>query len=105
MDNIYLVTIHIDNDYGCVEYDQEQKKITVVLPNEAKRQEVMNYLAQEHTIRVPHECLVDFTTEVIKPNNSLADFKLALTRLWDQTGVLVDWSYPHTYAQMSAICG
>ena len=48
---------------------------------------------------VPHETLMDFTPEEIDPLADVESFKLALTRLWNETKVHVDWSRPVDYVK------
>ena len=42
---------------------------------------------------------MDFTTEKINPLADVKSLKTALTRLWNQTGVHVDWSRPVDYVK------
>ncbi len=101
----FRVTIHVGNDYGYIEYDPDEKNFSVVLANEEKRQQAIEFLSREHNIHVPHSSLRDFTEEKIDPLASLENFKIVLTRLWVATSVFVDWSYPHIYAQNDGVCG
>jgi hypothetical protein len=43
---------------------------------------------------VPHDNLVDFTEETIDPLADVRSFQIALTRIWEETEVYVDWSRP-----------
>lgn len=94
MGNAYRVAIHYNEDNGYVEYKADLKTAVVMLNTPQKRAEVESYLASEHEINVPHETLMDFTKEMVRPLESLSSFQLALTRLWGATGVYVDWSRP-----------
>lgn len=94
MNEVFRVAIHHRNDNGYIEYDLTTKKMNVVLADETKRQEVEKYLASEHTIRTAQKTLIDFEAAKTIPGESIEKFKLALTRLWENTGVLVDWSRP-----------
>jgi hypothetical protein len=38
--------------------------------------------------------LQTFHAKTVVPTDSLDSFKLALTRLWQHTGIYVDWSRP-----------
>ena len=42
---------------------------------------------------------MDFTPEEIDPLADVKSFKLALTRLWNETKVHVDWSRPVDYVK------
>ena len=42
---------------------------------------------------------MDFTEETIEPWSSKENFQLALTRLWENTDVHVDWSRPVDYVK------
>jgi len=94
MADLYRVAIHYLNDYGYIEYDPDTKKVIVNLANEAKRKEVESYLATEHVFRVAHDTLLDFVELRTVPTESLENLKQCLTRLWEATEVLVDWSRP-----------
>ena len=48
---------------------------------------------------MPHETLMDFTKETVTPLADRESFELALTRLWNETGVQVDWSRPVDYVK------
>jgi hypothetical protein len=93
MGNSFRVAIHYLNAYGYIEYDPDTKKLSVILPDEGKRQEVETYLTTQRVLQVAHETLLDFRELKTVPTESLENLKLCLTRMWEQTGVLVDWSY------------
>lgn len=94
MDNLYRVAIHYDEACGYLEYNEATKSFRVVLPNQEKKMAVEGFLTQDHEIQVPKDTLMDFSLQKVQPLDSLASFKLALTRLWGQTDVYVDWSRP-----------
>ena len=92
---IYKFVIHFAAVYGQIEYDAEQKSFRVQLDHDGYRQAVEKYLTQMHEIQVADgDDLRTFHARKIVPVESLDDFKLALTRLWQHTGVYVDWSRP-----------
>jgi peptidoglycan hydrolase-like protein with peptidoglycan-binding domain len=70
------------------------KEIKVVFDDAATREIIENYLGAEQTIRVPGEGLLDFKEVTILPTESVDNMKTALTRIWEKTGVHVDWSRP-----------
>lgn len=94
MQENFKVAVQYNDECGYVEYEQTSKTINVVFDNAATRQIIENYLAAEHTIRVPGEGLLDFTEATIRPSDSVDNMKTALTRMWIKTGVHVDWSRP-----------
>lgn len=94
MQENFKVAVQYNNEVGYVEYEQASKTIKVVFDNAATRQIIENYLAAEHTIRVPGEGLLDFKEATIRPAESAESMKTALTRIWEETGVHVDWSRP-----------
>ena len=96
----FSVAISYGENLGYVEYDAENKKINVVLDNEVGRRKAEEFLAQIHEIQIPHETLLDFTAEKINPQAGVEDLKLALTRLWEATGVHVDWSRPVEFVKL-----
>lgn len=94
MQNAFQVAIHYGSSYGRIEYNPETKNANVVLDNPAKRKEVEDYLKQSRIMPHARDTLRDFERLEIKPLDSLDSFKLALTNLWENTDVLVDWSKP-----------
>lgn len=94
MGELYRVAIHHDNDCGYIEYDLDVKSITVYLSDALKRSAVEAYLGTRHVIPTAQNTLRDFKELFVVPNENQAALKLALTRLWEHTGVLVDWSRP-----------
>lgn len=94
MQKNYKVAVQYKDECGYVEYEQATKTIKVVFDNPATRQIIEDYMAAEHTIRVPNEGLLDFKETVIRPADSEDNMKTALTRIWEKTGVHVDWSRP-----------
>ncbi len=94
MEDLFRVAIHYANDNGYIEYHAVNKQIRVELANEAKRQEAESFMAQSHSMAAPQKTLLDFQEITVIPNQDVASFKLVLTRLWENTGILVDWSRP-----------
>jgi hypothetical protein len=95
MGEVYRVAIHHENDCGYIEYDIDAKKIKVVLDDAAKRKAIEIYLSGRHVLRQALS-LREFKESTAQAADSLAAFKLALTKLWVNTDVLVDWSRPVT---------
>ena len=95
----YSVAISYKDNLGYVEYDAENKKITVVLAEEEGKRKAEEYLSITHKIAIPHETLLDFTEEEINPSADVKSLQIALTRLWEATGVHVDWSRPVDYVK------
>ena len=100
MDENFSVAISYGENLGYVEYDDAQKKIIVVLDDEDGRRKAENFLTTVHEIKIPHETLLDFTAEKINPQADVESLKIALTRLWEATGVHVDWSRPVEYVKL-----
>lgn len=94
MENTYRVAIHYLEDRGYIEYLSDTKTIHIKLAVPEKKAAIEDYFSKEHTIKIPHETLMDFSDTTINPVASLENFKLALTRLWGNTEVYVDWSRP-----------
>ncbi len=95
----FSVAISFERDLGYIEYDNETRKATVVLANEEGKRRAEEYLSKTHEIEIPHETLMDFTAETIDPQKDEESLKLALTRLWNETKVHVDWSRPVDYVK------
>ncbi|MBQ7197734.1 MAG: hypothetical protein IJS29_00570 [Selenomonadaceae bacterium] len=99
MNENFSVAISYNGSLGYVEYDDAQKKVIVVLGDEDGKRKAENFLTTIHEIQIPHETLLDFTAEKINPQADVESLKIALTRLWETTGVHVDWSRPVDYVK------
>lgn len=100
MDNIYSVAISYGDDLGYIDYDKENKTAKVTLASDEGKQKTEEFFSEVHNIEVPHETLLDFTVEKIEPLESVGNFQLTLTKLWEATGVHVDWSRPVDYVKL-----
>ena len=99
MEENFSVAISYGENLGYVEYDDAQKKVIVVLADEEGKRKAENFLSTIHEIKIPHETLLDFTAEKIDPQADVESLKIVLTRLWEATGVHVDWSRPVDYVK------
>lgn len=91
---IFRVAIHYENDLGVIEYDDIRHDFHVCLANDKKRQEVEDFLHAKHAFNIARQTLRDFQTCEFYPAESLEKFKIALTEVWKNTGVFIDWSRP-----------
>ena len=89
MSDTYSVAISYGDVLGWIDYDGSAHRAEVHLADEKGRTAVEEFLAKDHEVEVPHKTLMDFTKETITP----------LTRLWNDTGVQVDWSRPVDYVK------
>ncbi|MDU4959522.1 MAG: hypothetical protein E6X17_02475 [Sporomusaceae bacterium] len=94
MQNTFRVAIHSGKSFGRIEYDSAAKTAVVILDDVAKRQAVEAYLKQPRLLPQVRDTLLDLEYNQIAPLDSLEAFQLSLTKLWEATGVLVDWSRP-----------
>lgn len=99
MEENFSVAISFKGSLGWVEYDEATRKVIVTLGDDEGRALAESFLTTPHKIKIPHETLLDFTEENIDPNASAENLKLVLTRLWEATGVHVDWSRPVDYVK------
>ena len=99
MTNTFSVAISYKNTLGWIDYDASARKAEVHLGDDEGKKLVEDYLGTIHEIRVPHKTLMDFTNETIDPAADEESFKTALTRLWENTQVHVDWSRPVEYVK------
>lgn len=100
MDEKFSVAISYGENLGYIEYDDVQRKVIVVLDDEEGKRKAEDFLTKVHEIKIPHETLLDFTVEKINPQADVESLKIALTRLWEVTGVHVDWSRPVEYVKL-----
>jgi len=94
MANKFSVAVHYNDVLGYIEYDEDTHKAVVTLPDEKGKKLAEEYLGTTHKINVPQSNLVDFTEETIDPLADVRSFQIALTRIWEETEVYVDWSRP-----------
>jgi hypothetical protein len=94
MQNTFQVAIHYGKSFGRIEYNPAAKTATVILDNPVKRRAVEDYLKQPRVMPHARATLLDLEHLEIKPLDSVETFQLALTKLWETTDVLVDWSRP-----------
>ena len=99
MSDTYSVAISYGDVLGWIDYDASVRSATVNLADEKGRTAVETFLAADHEVEVPHKTLMDFTKETVTPLSDCERFKLALTRLWNETDVHVDWSRPVDYVK------
>lgn len=92
MQQQYCVVIHYGDINGSIEYDSATKTAQVTLADDDKRSQVETYLETQR--RLPRIVATGLGLEYvdIKPLDSVENFKIALTKLWETTDVLVDWS-------------
>ena len=95
----FSVAISFKGSLGYVEYDETARKVVVNLGDAEGKTLAEKFLTTPHEIQIPHETLLDFTAETIDPNLSAENLKIVLTRLWEATGVHVDWSRPVDYVK------
>ena len=100
MSENFSVAISYGENLGYVEFDETTKKVIIEIGDEVAKRKAEEFLSRVHEIKIPHETLLDFTTEKINPQADAESLKLALTRLWENTGVHVDWSRPVEYVKL-----
>ena len=92
--SIFRVAIHYGvNSNGFLSYDTDTKTVTVDLPEQEWVDKVRAYLNEERAIENATG-LDTYERVQVKPLDSLDNFKLALTRMWEAIDVQVDWSRP-----------
>ena len=99
MSDTYSVAISYGDVLGWIDYDAASHSAAVNLADEKGRTAVEEFLAADHEVEVPHKTLMDFTKETVTPLADRESFELALTRLWNETNVQVDWSRPVDYVK------
>ena len=93
---IKSVTLNYNGHYGALDYNEETKELTVTIKGETQiEQKVMDYLAAPHKMEVTIDaCTYHFEERTFLARDSWKDCQQVLTRLWVNTGVLVEWSMP-----------
>ena len=99
MANTFSVAISYEKALGWIDFDAASHKATVNLDNAEGKKLVEDYLSTTHKINVPHKTLMDFTEELVNPLADIESFQTAITRLWNETQVHVDWSRPVDYVK------
>ena len=100
MSENFSVAVSYGENLGYVEFDETTKKVIVEIGDEVAKRKTEEFLSRVHEIKIPHETLLDFTTEKINPQADAESLKIVLTRLWENTGVHVDWSRPVEYVKL-----
>ena len=93
---IKSVTLNYNGHYGALDYNEETKELTVTIKGETQiEQKVMDFLAAPHKMEVPIDaCTYHFEERTFLARDSWKDCQQVLTRLWVNTGGLVEWSMP-----------
>lgn len=91
MNHLFQVAIQYGPVFGSVTYNMDEKKISVYFPIEVLKSKAENYFNHPVTVRKANG-LRDFSDCVIKPWESLEEFKQALGNLHHDTELRVDWS-------------
>ena len=99
MANTFSVAISYEKALGWIDFDAASHKATINLDNAEGKKLVEDYLSTTHKINVPHKTLMDFTEEIVNPLADIESFQTAITRLWNETQVHVDWSRPVDYVK------
>lgn len=91
----FTVTLNYKGTYGFLEYDEATKSVEVTLSLPEEKAKVEEFLKRPLTLDLLEgKTIYDFTTKTLNPLESLENLKTCLTRLWVNTGVLVEWSMP-----------
>lgn len=93
----FRVAIQYEDKLGYLAYDERTKEIEIVLDDAKAKAAAETFLAEPHEVMVPFDSLKDFRKVTVLAKDSLESFQTAITRLWDATGVHVDWSRPVDY--------
>lgn len=99
--SLYKVSLNWEGNYGYVAYDTVTREIFALI-NDAPEiaRKVEEYLSKPHTMDLPDgDNVRSFSSFTIEPSENVDSFKRALTRLWNSTGVLVEWSLPPEMAE------
>ena len=99
MANTFSVAISYEKALGWIDFDAASHKATVNLDNAEGKKLVEDYLSTTHKINVPHKTLMDFTEELVNPLADIESFQTAITRLWNENQVHVDWCRPVDYVK------
>jgi len=87
---------HHDGKYGFVDYDEDNKEILVTHPDKEVRLTVKDYLTNPHMFIVPSGetgVVGDRVLVKAKPTESSRHLNMALSEMYFNTGVHVDWSH------------
>ena len=97
MSEHFKVAVQYGSEAGWLEYDEEKQKAEIHLGDREACAKADEFFCTKLEMQVPHETLMDFTKITVEPLCDLESFKLALSRLWEATGIHVDWSRPVDY--------
>ena len=95
----FSVAINYHDVLGYIEYDGQAKTARIVLPDAEGRERAEAFLHTPLAIRLPQETLLDFADTTIDPLADVRSLQIALTKLWEETEVHVDWSRPVAFVK------
>lgn len=88
------ITISHGGKYGSIAFDPVNKSVAIVLEDSAVKSIILNYLQKEHIINTPDQSATKFSNKKYYAFDSLDSFNVVMSRMWENTGVHVDWSIP-----------
>lgn len=89
----YFAIHHTSDERGYITYDTDTKAYEVVFDFPELKERVVAYLTHEQAVENATG-LDTYETVHVDPLSSLANLKLALTRMWERNGIIVDWGVP-----------
>lgn len=96
----FAVTLNFNCNYGYIVYDLKNKQASVKLAAQDAKAKIEEYLKKPITMDIAiGSSIRDFKTVTVNPLEDVEAFKAAMTRLWNSTGVRVEWSMPPGIAE------
>lgn len=85
--------IMFEKEEGTVVYDEKEKKALVIFPDEEIEETINDYLTKIQSFRIPQSQKIDdFEVMKAKPIDNETFFSLALSSMYSEIDVWVDWS-------------
>ncbi len=86
------VEVQKGSQKGHISYNPSTKSLTVRFPDDDIVEDIEEYLNTPRVFRIPEsQQLDDFREETAKPTDSTMHMNLALSTLWANTDVMVNW--------------
>lgn len=96
----FSVTLNFNCNYGYIVYDLKNKTASVKIAAQDAKEKIEEYLKKPVTMDIAIGSTIrDFQTVTVNPLENVEAFKAAMTRLWNSTGVRVEWSMPPGIAE------
>lgn len=91
MNHLFQISIQWKDSFGTLTYSEDEQKVSVFFPLKDYLSKIEEFFSHPVTVR-EMVTLREYRHIEVNPLDSLKHFKMALSELYNQTGIRVDWS-------------